>query len=238
MGGLLWIGLLLAPIQAWADEPTAVAPTAVVPTANSTADKDKWLPRINAALANMQALSGRFEQKLPNGGHAAGQYFIDWPQHLRFAYDVGSESVVTVRGKYVAVQDAPGGLPNWFPVSLTPLAVIRQAVAEGLSADMLAAVTDEDAVFSATLKDPSGDVPGEAMLFFAKGAKGAKGTKDARDDNDQAGPSGPNGDQLYAWRLVDAQNQVTLVRLREITRHKALDKSVFAIVENDESDDY
>ena len=31
-----------------------------------------WLARINQALKAMPPMSGRFEQKLPNGGHAAG----------------------------------------------------------------------------------------------------------------------------------------------------------------------
>ena len=70
-------------------------------------------------------MSGRFEQKLPNGGHAAGSYAIDWPSRLRFAYD-GDGGIVTVKGKFVAVQEQPGGEPNWFPVALTPLSVLRQ----------------------------------------------------------------------------------------------------------------
>ena len=32
-----------------------------------------WLARINQALKAMPPMSGRFEQKLPNGGHAGGR---------------------------------------------------------------------------------------------------------------------------------------------------------------------
>ncbi len=183
-------------------------------TSLTAAQRADWLARVNKSLSSMADMSGRFEQKLPNGGHAAGDYLIDWPQNLRFAYQLNGESVVTVRGKFVAVQERPGGPPNWFPVSLTPLAMIRQAVAEGISDDMLVGLQIEDAIFAATLRDPSGAAPGQATLYFT------------RADN-----------QLYAWRLVDAQNTVSLVRLRDITRHEALDKSLFAIVEDDENDD-
>lgn len=182
--------------------------------ATDNAAHDIWLPRINAALSSMGAISGQFEQKLPNGAHAAGDYAIDWPQNLRFAYHHNGESVVTVKGKFVAVQERPGAAPNWFPVSFTPLAMIRQAVAEGIDAQNLIALDIQDEIYAATLRDPQGEVAGEATLYFT------------RADN-----------QLYAWRLVDVQNLVTLVRLRAITRHETLDKSVFAIVENDESED-
>lgn len=176
--------------------------------------QDAWLVRINRALSDMPDISGRFEQKQPNGAHAAGSYAIDWPDHLRFAYDHNGETVVTVKGKFVAVQEKPGGQPNWFPVSLTPLAVIRRAVADGIRTDMVVDITDEGAVYSVTLQDPKGEIPGTASLYFSAA-----------------------NDQLYAWRLVDAQNLVTLVRLRDITRHKALDKSAFTIVETYESED-
>ena len=53
-----------------------------------------WLARINQTLKAMPPMSGRFEQKLPNGGHAAGSYAIDWPSRLRFAYDGGGGIVV------------------------------------------------------------------------------------------------------------------------------------------------
>ena len=75
--------------------------------------------RINQALKALPPMSGRFEQKLPNGSHATGSYAIDWPSRLRFAYD-GDGGIVTVKGKFVAVQEQPGGEPNWFPVALTP----------------------------------------------------------------------------------------------------------------------
>lgn len=190
----------------------ALAQQAVAP--KSAAQNSEWVSRINKALQNMPAMSGRFEQRQANGAHAAGTYLIDWPDNLRFAYDVNGETVVTVKGKYVAIQEKAGGEPNWFPVSLTPLAVIRRAVADGLSANMVRDINDEGGAFSASLFDPTGEVPGVATLYFNSA-----------------------NDRLYAWRLVDAQNLVTLVRLRDIQDHKALDKSLFAIVENDESDD-
>lgn len=171
------------------------------------------LARVNKALQTMPPLSGKFQQKLPNGGHASGTYAIDFPDRLRFAYEVGGTSIVTVKGSFVAVQEAPGGEANWFPVALTPLAVLRQAIGDGIRPDMVSGFKLREDNYSLTLHDPSGELPGLAELFFTR-----------------------KGDRLYAWRLTDVQNLVTLVRLSEIMTHEALPRSRFDIVEIEEDD--
>lgn len=191
--------------------------TAPLAAAPLTAADGAFVTRINQALKTMPPMSGRFEQKLPNGGHAEGSYAIDWPDRLRFAYD-GGGGIVTVKGKFVAVQEQPGGEPNWFPVALTPLSVLRRAVADGIAANMVTDLTLREDNYSITLEDPSGELPGTAQLFFTR-------TGGARD-----------GDRLYAWRLTDVQNLVTLVRLSEIITHDALEAGHFEIVEIEEDD--
>ena len=172
-----------------------------------------WLARINQSLKAMPPLIGRFQQKLPNGAHAAGSYAIDWPNRLRFAYDVGGESIVTVKGKFVAVQETAGAEANWFPVALTPLAVLRQAINDGIRADMVRDFTLRDYNYSITLTDPSAELPGQAQLFFTR-----------------------TGDRLYAWQLTDVQNLVTMVQLSEIITHDSLPRNSFDIIENEEDD--
>ncbi len=171
------------------------------------------LDDINAALKNLPAQSGRFEQRLPNGTSVAGTYHMDWPARLRFAYD-GGGALVTVRGKFVAIQDTPRGEPNWFPVSVTPLAVIRAAAQDGISPDMVARFEQNEQIVSVALRDPSGDLPGQATLFFTRPTM-----------------------TLYAWRLVDVQNLVTQVRLSAITPKTSLDDALFAITYDDEDEE-
>ena len=210
-GGLTFLMALMLEAFFFALTPAAAASD----TANGfTLEQDSaWLGRVNQALQAMPPLSGRFQQTLPNGAHAAGVYAIDWPNRLRFAYDIGGESIVTVKGKFVAVQEVAGAEPNWFPVALTPLAVLRQAISDGISADMVSGFTLRDDNYSITLHDPSEELPGKAELFFTR-----------------------KGDRLYAWQLTDVQNLVTLVRLSEIITHDALPRSTFDIIENEEDD--
>lgn len=176
------------------------------------------LSKINAALKNLPPQSGRFEQILPNGGTAKGQYHMHWPERLRFSYgpqsaDAGG-SVVTVRGKFVAVQETPRAEPNWFPVALTPLAVLRRAIADGISPSMIVAHQDTPRFVSLTLHDPEGTLPGTATLYFAQ----------------------PDL-HLYAWRLVDVQNLVTQVRLFAEDFPPSLSERLFDIDYDDELED-
>lgn len=201
--GLALMGVLAAALPAFA--------------APFDAQDTPFLARINQSLKALPPMSGRFEQKLPNGAHATGSYAIDWPRRLRFAYD-GAGGIVTVKGKFVAVQEQPGGEPNWFPVALTPLSVLRNAIENGIDANMVTDLTLRENNYSITLEDPSGEMPGTAQLFFTRHSGAVK------------------GDRLYAWRLTDVQNLATLVRLSEIITHEKLAASHFEIIQNEEDD--
>ena len=72
--------------------------------------------------------------------------------------------------------------------------------------------------YSITLQDPSGELPGTAQLFFTRHSGAVE------------------GDRLYAWRLTDVQNLVTLVRLSEIITHEKLAASHFEIIQIEEDD--
>lgn len=175
------------------------------------------LSELNAALKNLPIQLGRFEQILANGATAQGSYHMHWPDRLRFAYgsgDNGAGSIVTVRGKFVAVQETPRGEPNWFPVSLTPLAVLRAAAADGISQAMILAHQDTERYLSLSVHDPGGALPGSATLYFTK--------PDLR---------------LYAWRLVDVQNLVTQVRLFPEAFPATLSERLFDIDYDDENED-
>ena len=172
------------------------------------------LADINRGLKALPPQSGRFEQIMPNGGLAEGAYHMDWPARLRFAYDdAHGGAIVTVKGNFVAVQETARAEPNWFPVSLTPLAVLRQAVETGIQPAMVVAASETQEHLSLTLRDPNGNLPGTATLYF----------------------SGADW-QLYAWRLVDVQNLVTQVRLRARSFPAALSDRIFDI-EYDEADE-
>ena len=163
------------------------------------------LTRINNALQNLSPQSGRFAQRQANGTDLRGSYYMQWPSRLRFSYD-GDGPVITVKDNFIAVQERPRAEPNWLPVGLTPLGLIRQAVASGLRRAMIIDATQNDAAWAITLRDPEEATPGQATLYFAK----------------------PDM-TLYGWQLVDAQNLVTRLWLSEINVQAKLDERLFAV---------
>lgn len=200
-GALVFVAL--APLPAWSQAPE------IEPHISAA-----HLAEVNRGLKNLPPQSGVFDQILPNGGQARGTYHMDWPARLRFAYDeANGGAIVTVKGKFVAVQETARAEPNWFPVSLTPLAVLRQAVEGGIQPAMVMAASETQGQLSLTLRDPSGDLPGTATLYFSGAER-----------------------QLYAWRLVDVQNLVTQVRLRAREFPATLSDRVFDI-DYDEPDE-
>lgn len=170
------------------------------------------LTQINRALQNLPPQSGRFAQQQANGTDLGGSYHMQWPSRLRFSYD-GDGPVITVKDNFIAVQERPRAEPNWLPVGLTPLGLIRQAVTAGLRSDMIIAATQNETAWALTLHDPSDATPGQATLYFAK----------------------PDM-TLYGWHLVDAQNLVTRLWLSEIRVDAKLDERAFDI-EYDEDDE-
>ena len=124
---------------------------------------------------------------------------------------------MTVKGKFVAVQEQPGGEPNWFPVALTPLSVLTPSHRAGHCARNGDDFTLREDNYSITLQDPSGELPGTAQLFFTR-------------------TGGARRRQALCWRLTDVQNLVTMVRLSEIITHEKLAASHFEIIEIEEDD--
>lgn len=170
------------------------------------------LAQINRHLKNLPPQSGRFEQSLADGSRLRGRFYMDWPQRLRFAYAQGG-TVVTLKDNFIAVQDTPRGEPNWFPVALTPLGVLRAAMADGISPEMIVARQVTADFVALTVRDADDNLPGTATLYFARPSL-----------------------QLYAWRLVDVQNLQTQVRLSAIETHAQLSDEHFTIEYDEEEE--
>ena len=186
-----------------------------VPLAAASAEGAKAalpLAQINQYLKNLPPQSGRFEQSLSDGARLRGVFYMDWPRRLRFAYDAGG-AVVTLKDNFIAVQDTPRGEPNWFPVTLTPLGVLRAVMADGIRADMIVAQQVTADFVALSVRDTQNDLPGTATLYFAR----------------------PDL-QLYAWRLVDVQNLETQVRLSAIETHAQLGDAYFSIDYDEEEE--
>ena len=166
--------------------------------------------KLEAALRALGPTIGSFEQRSGNGDTLRGRFQMDLPERLRFAYTHGSQAIVTVSGRFIAVQDGPGGEANRFPVSATPLKFFREAHSKGVDAALIAAADDTTKALSVTLRDPKNKSGGQITLYFAK--------PDMR---------------LTAWHIIDAQNQQTTIVLGEMERLDSLPASTFFVLEDE-----
>jgi len=191
---------------------TLIASLASVWAAPAAAASAVLAAKVKQRLQTIGPLSGRFVQTTPGGAERQGMFWLDLPRYARFAYRAAPQSIVTLRGNWLVVQDAPRAEANRFPVSATPLVMLRygakQLVPEAIIAEHRSATQA-----AVTLADPQGDVAGQLTLHFA--------LPDWR---------------LTGWQVRDAQNLTTTVALRDVQRHDSLSPRLFDI-EEDESEE-
>ena len=167
------------------------------------------LDDINAALADMRALSGQFVQSTPGGETLQGNFFLALPDRFRFVYSQGGHSVVTLRGNWLVVQEFQGAEANRYPVSATPLRLLVDGRAPRIRPSQLEALTEKGGSIEAALRDPKGDIPGRLVLVF---------------DGETLA--------LQGWRLLDIQQQRSTVWLHNVSQHERLPEDYFRIDES------
>ena len=167
------------------------------------------LSDINAALADMRALSGQFVQSTPSGETLQGNFFLALPDRFRFVYKQGGHSVVTLRGNWLVVQEFQGAEANRYPVSATPLRLLVNERSLRIQPSQLESITEKGGSIEVALRDPKGDIPGRLALIF--------------DSETHA---------LQGWRLLDIHQQRSTVWLHNVIRHERLPEDYFRIDES------
>lgn len=167
------------------------------------------LADINAALGDMGDLSGQFVQSTPGGETLQGDFFLALPDRFRFVYTQGGQSVITLRGNWLVVQEAQGAEANRYPVSATPLRLLVDGRTPRIQPSQLEALSEKGGSIEAALRDLEGDIPGRLVLIF--------------DSKTLA---------LQGWRLLDIQQQRSTVWLHNVTRHARLAEDNFRIDES------
>ena len=187
----------------------------LVPISGSAAPVN--LAQIKQALAELPAMSGRFEQIDWRGARVGGTFFLALPSRAKFIYDAPTSAVITLRGNWLVVQDTPGGEANRFPVGGSPLKLLRDK-AQSLTAKHIAALRQGkdaevgDAV-EIELTDPEGKLAGSLAVQFSL----------------------PDW-QLRGWWVRDVQGLVTQTQLLDIVYHEALPEKLF-FIDEDEADE-
>jgi len=172
-----------------------------------TEKQRRLLKRVSKYLSNVQTLVGNFVQVGPDGGRTEGDFYIQKPGKVRFAYNPPSPIDVIADGSSVVVRNRNLNTQDLWPLSQTPLRY--------LLADHIDLVHDTDVV------DVSSDDKFVTVVVEEK--KVMVGTTrltilfDAKDST------------LRQWTVTDPQGQNTTVALFNPNTTRKPDPRLFVI---------
>lgn len=162
---------------------------------------------VDKAVAYLQGLPtarGRFVQTDPRGSVSQGLIYLQRPGRARFEYDAPSSLLVVSDGKVVSVADKRLKTVNRYFLSQTPLKLFLAdeiRLDRGVTVSRVAKLNDG---FEITAQDRAGKTRGQIVLTFSDSPM-----------------------QLIGWKITDARNAVTQVRLTSLTRAGELDPNLF-----------
>ncbi|MGQ5701680.1 LolA family protein [Sandaracinobacteroides sp. A072] len=170
---------------------TVVFPAPAVASATVT------IADVQRAMGQTSSMTADFTQRAANGGVAQGTMIMKRPGRIRFDYGDKASFLVVADGRTLSFVDYQVAQVSQWPVRSTPLGVLLDPeadlarVARVLPADK-SPLPGQVAVLAQDPKRP--DIG--RITFFLK-------------------PDGaaPGGMRLTGWRVVDAQNNLTVVEL-------------------------
>jgi outer membrane lipoprotein-sorting protein len=167
-------------------------------------DDQALVDKAVAYLQGIPSARGRFVQTDPRGSVTQGVIYMQRPGRARFEYDAPSSLLVVSDGKVVSVADKRLKTVNRYFLSQTPLKLF---LADEIRLDRGVTVTRVDRRsdgFAITAQDRVGKTRGQIVLSFSDGPM-----------------------QLQGWKITDARNAETQVRLTSLVRAADLDPGLF-----------
>jgi outer membrane lipoprotein-sorting protein len=179
------------------------------PGATTALDGDRraLVGRLSAYLSSIQTLVGDFVQVGPDGQRTRGQFYIQKPGRVRFAYDPPSPIDIIADGQSVAVRDRTLATQDIYPLSQTPLRFLLAPQID-LARDTNIVGVYADNTFATVVIEETQPLVGtnRLMLMF-----------DAKDL------------QLKQWIITDAQGYDTTVAVYNLDAGKRPDPALFRI---------
>jgi outer membrane lipoprotein-sorting protein len=208
-----------------ATEPPLPFPLAPIPSTGTAAarggettasvDSQRALvDKVSAHLSSMQTLVGDFVQIGPDGRRTEGQFFMQKPGRVRFAYNPPSPVDVIADGHSVVVRDRNLATQDLYPLSQTPLRFLLADHID-LSRDTSLVSASADDTFVTVVVEERHLLTGTSRLMLMFGAKDL---------------------QLRQWTVTDPQGFDTTVAVYNLNTTKKPDPNLFRINYPDRAD--
>jgi outer membrane lipoprotein-sorting protein len=179
------------------------------PGATTALDGDRraLVDRVSAYMSSVQTLSGDFVQVGPDGGRTTGQFYIQKPGRVRFAYDPPTTLDIIADGQSVAVRDRKLATQDIYPLSQTPLRFLLSHRINLLKDTNIVGVYADD-TFATVVIEENQPLVGTNRLMMMFDAKDL---------------------QLKQWTVTDPQGYDTTVAIYNLDTKKQPDPGMFYI---------
>jgi outer membrane lipoprotein-sorting protein len=170
-------------------------------------DRRALVSRLSDYLSGIQTLVGDFVQVGPDGQRTRGQFYIQKPGRVRFAYDPPSPIDIIADGQSVAVRDRKLATQDLYPLSQTPLRFLLSPQIDLLRDTNIVGVYSDNTFATVVIEETHPLVgTNRLMLMF-----------DAKDL------------QLKQWIITDPQGYDTTVAIYNLDAGKRPDPALFRI---------
>jgi len=191
-------------------EPYIPDPRRNVPTnifASFDANQKAQAAKVSNYLSSLQTLVGNFVQVGPDGTKTKGDFYIQKPGKVRFAYDPPTPIDIIADGSSLAVRDRNLATQDIYPLSQTPLRFLLSDRIDLLKDTNVVNVTADDLFVTVTIEEKQALI-GTSRLMLMIGAKDG---------------------QLKQWTVTDPQGYDTTVAIYNLDATKKVDPSLFKI---------
>ena len=162
--------------------------------------------KISGYLSGLSTLIGNFVQVAPNGNRTTGEFYMQKPGKVRFAYDSPTPYDIVSDGTSMVVRDRKLNTQDVYPLSQTPLRYLLSDRIDLLKDTNVIGISADDTFVSVTIEEKG--VMGTQRLMMMIGAK----------DN-----------QLKQWTITDPQGYDTTVAVYNLNTQKKPDPDLFKI---------
>lgn len=180
------------------------------PVESGTLDDNKkraLVDKVSAYLSSVQTLVGDFVQVGPDGRRTEGQFYLQKPGRVRFAYNPPTPVDVIADGHSVVVRDRNLATQELYPLSQTPLRFLLSDHIDLMKDTDLVSVSADD-TFVTVVVEEKHILTGTSRLMLMFGAKDM---------------------QLRQWTVTDPQGFDTTVAVYNLDTTKKPDPELFRI---------
>ncbi len=189
---------------ALAAAPLALAAVAPAPVA---AQAEQGLGQVQAHLRAVDTMTARFTQTDRRGRSLNGTLSLKRPGKIRFDYGRSANMLIVGDGRALTFVDYEVGQRQRWPINDSPLSVLLNPSQD--LARFARVVRNDAQVLMIEARDPRRREFGTITIAFAKAA------------------GAPAGLTLQGWNVVDAQNNLTSVRLSNLRFNVPVADSLF-----------